>query len=478
MKSVLHPQLNGLVYVTGAYGVGKTTFATTLENPNLIAMIDFDLKFKAEAERLGIWYRSPGGNDNDIYAADQQKMSDWFQMSLKEIPQGRTVVVIDNASPLETILGYVVSRDPKRYGVNPSNAEKGAYGGINPGIGTIWKNITQFLQKRGVRVIVVACHLSSPWMNGQPIPNRFKGKGNKALQELANLSLVLVRGKTYIPSGIIIKEQYAMRQWDDDKGEWIVRRVFPTRFPQATWKAITGYFTAPADFSHPKEGETVSRDELEMFGELYSKQQLDFIKAVANGKFEEEGPQYIPTTEPEQSQPPQQQNSSQQSQPKPQSQVDPMLMECDALSVKANGSFRKAYEADRGKWQVRSLAEWAAYLLKVAALREKMTKVVIDGQTVFAEQPKNLTDFTGVVDILREAYKSGQHDGKTLTVEVFQEEIEQLAYLIATFQGIQIPEMVKLLMDNTQDPVELEQINAIAEDGAKLYALCTAKGLL
>ena len=166
------------------------------------------------------------------------------------------------------------------------------------------------------------------------------------------------------------------------------------------------------------------------------------------------------------------------SQPKPQPSVDPMLVECDAIAVKANGSFRKAYEADRGKWQVRSLAEWAAYLLKVAALREKMTKVVIDGQTVFAEQPKNLTDFTGVVDILREAYKSGQYDGKTLTVEVFQEEIEQLAYLIATFQGIQIPEMVKLLMDNTQDPTELEQINAMAEDGAKLYALCQAKGLL
>ena len=41
-----------------------------------------------------------------------------------------------------------------------------------------------------------------------------------------------------------------------------------------------------------------------------------------------------------------------------------------------------------------------------------------------------------------------------------------------------MPEMVKLLMDNTQDPTELEQINTIAEDGAKLYALCQAKGLL
>jgi hypothetical protein len=296
-QSILDPRLYGVISVTGLYGVGKTTFSTTAERPDLTAIIDFDLKFKAEAERLGFWYRSPDHTD-DMLSVDFPKMVTWFKQAASDIPAGTTVVVIDNAAPLEGLLGYIVSQAPEKYGVNPSNARSGSYGGVNPGISRLWKNITLHLQKRGVKVIFVVSHVGSPWINGQPVPNRYRGKGNKALQEMSNLSVVLVRDKSYIPAGIVLKEQFAQRTFGDDG--WNVRRVLPLRFPRATWKDILAYFNTPADFDNPKAGEVPTQGELETYGELFSNQQLEFIKAVASGTFVEDGeaPQFVPT-EPE-----------------------------------------------------------------------------------------------------------------------------------------------------------------------------------
>lgn len=301
-QSILNPHLYGVISVTGLYGVGKTTFSTTAERPELTAIIDFDLKFKAEAERLGFWYHSPDHTD-DVFNVDFPKMVTWFKQALNDIPKEVTVVVIDNAAPLEGLLGYIVSQSPEKYGVNPSNARSGAYGGVNPGIGRLWKNITLYLQKRGVKIIFVVSHVGSPWINGQPVPNRYRSKGNKALQEMSNLSVVLVREKSYIPAGIVLKEQFAQRAFGPDG--WTVRRVLPLRFPRATWKDILAYFDTPADFDNPRPGEVPTPQELEAYGEFFSTQQLEFIKAVAGGTFVEDGdaPQFIETetTEPVQS---------------------------------------------------------------------------------------------------------------------------------------------------------------------------------
>lgn len=286
IKSILDPRIYGLIMITGLFGVGKTTLATTAEDPKLTAILDFDLKFKGEAERLGFWYRSPE-HVQDVFSFSYDEMVTWFRRAIVEIPEGTTVVVIDNASPLEALLGYIVSKNPKEYGVNPANAQTGAYGGVNPGINKLWKNITLHLQKRGVRAIFVVNHVGSPWVNGQPIPNKFKGKGSKALRELANLDLVLVKGKTTAPAGIVLKEQFAQRTFNN--GEWTIQRVLPLRFPRATWKDILSYFNHPANFEKPKSGEVPDQKELDMYGELFTQQQVDFIKAVANGEYVEAG---------------------------------------------------------------------------------------------------------------------------------------------------------------------------------------------
>lgn len=292
-KSILNPHLYGVISVTGLYGVGKTTFATTAENPKLTAIIDFDLKFKAEAERLGFWYRSPDHTD-DVLNIEFPKMVEWFRKSIADIPKEATVVVIDNAAPLEGLLGYIVSQSPERYGVNPTNARSGSYGGVNPGIGRLWKNITLHLQKRGVKVVFVVNHVGSPWINGQPVPNRYRGKGNKAIQEMSNLSVVLVRDQSYVPAGIVLKEQFAQRTFGPEG--WEIRRVFPLRFPKATWKDIATYFDNPADLDNPKDSEIPTSQELETYGDLFSDKQLEFIKTVAGSTFVDDGeaPQYVP----------------------------------------------------------------------------------------------------------------------------------------------------------------------------------------
>lgn len=294
MKSILDPRLYGLIYVTGLYGVGKTTLATTSERPELTAIIDFDLKFKAEAERLGFWYRSPQVN-GDWANVNLSEMVGWFRQSLMEIPPQTTVVTIDNASPLEALLGHIVSLDPIKYGVKPDNARSGSWGGVNPGIGRLWKNIVQFLQARGVRVIFTVAHIGTPWIGGRPVLNKFRGKGNKTLQELANLSLILIRESSPIPSGLVIKEQFAQRTFTNNK--WKIQRVLPLRFPEATWPAILSYFEKPADFQNPQPNEVPSLKELSMYGDLFTEAQIEFIKSVADSEFDENGDTPQPNTE-------------------------------------------------------------------------------------------------------------------------------------------------------------------------------------
>lgn len=293
VDSILDERIYGLISITGLYGVGKTTLATTLEHPKLTAMIDFDLKFKAKAEKLGIWYRSPEQVD-DVLDFNFARLTDWFKKSIEEIPAGTTTVVFDNASYLEALLGHIVSLSPKKYGVDPSNAANGGYGGVNPGVGRLWKNIMVFLQKRGVKVFVVISHVSSPWINGKPVLNKFRGKGNKVLQELSNLSLVLVKqDKTKVPAALVLKEAFVDQVFTDEG--WVTRSLLPLRFPKAEWREMVTYFDKPANFANPNPGEVPTKQEIESYGEMFSLEQIEFIKVVANSQFVEDGdtPPYI-----------------------------------------------------------------------------------------------------------------------------------------------------------------------------------------
>lgn len=281
-KSILHPRLGGLVYITGLHGLGKTTLATTAEAPSLTAILDLDLKFEEIAHELGYgWYQGPYDVPGDPFGYDIAALGKWFSSAIVSIPDGLTTLVIDNATEIETALGSIVAKNPAKYGVNPANARAGRYGGVNPGIGKLWQSILSYLKSKGVRVVIVVSHMSQPWVDGKPVPNRFKGKGNKVLQQYSNLSLVMVNGDNPpLPSAIVLKEQLARRSFDPETGEYTIIRTLPLRLPKATWPAIKNYLDNPPSFAHPKQGEIPSKREMSTYGDFMSREHLDFILSV------------------------------------------------------------------------------------------------------------------------------------------------------------------------------------------------------
>lgn len=303
MKSIIHPKFEGsLILISGHYGVGKTTLGITLENPELTAMIDFDLKSRGIAQELGIWYRAPEGN-NGVIDFDVKELATWFIKTLMEVPKDKTHLIIDNATWGEAGLGERVRQNPQKYGVNPSNAQSGRYGGVNPGITKLWAAIFGYLQDKGIKVVTAINHMSQPWVDGAPVPNKFNVKGNKIFRQISSLALVLIPadptrgGQPPAPSGLIIKEAFNLTRFDPKTGNFTVRRALPTRLPVANWNQVKTYFDAPADFDNPASGETWSDWEIEAYSEWLSKEQVSWVLKV--GSYSDEVEEIVKKTSPQ-----------------------------------------------------------------------------------------------------------------------------------------------------------------------------------
>ena len=205
------------------------------------------------------WYSCPEGNSPDNY--DVAQLAEWFFKTLIKIPDGLTHLIIDNATWAEAGLGYRVLQNPAKYGVNAKNAQAGVYGGVNPGITVLWSSIFTFLQNKGINVVTVINHMSQPWINGAPAPNKFNVKGNKVFNQIASLAIILTPanpkrgGKPPIPCGLVIKEALSLTRFNEESGEFSTTKVIPARIPVCTWGRITNYFDNPADFGKPAIGE-------------------------------------------------------------------------------------------------------------------------------------------------------------------------------------------------------------------------------
>lgn len=286
MKSIIHPKFEGtLVLISGLHGLGKTTLAATMENPALTGMIDFDLKGRALAQEIGMkFYTSPEHGSPDDY--DVKALSEWFFRTLTKLPDGITHLIIDNATWAEAGLGWRVLQNPAKYGVNPKNAQAGIYGGVNPGITVLWSSIFTYLQNKGVRVVTVINHMSQPWINGAPAPNKFNVKGNKVFNQIASLALILTPasptrgGKPPVPSALVIKEALSITRFND--GEFSTIKAIPARVPVCNWKRITGYFNEPANFATPAPGEEWSQDDVNSYSEWLSPEQVQWVLKVSS----------------------------------------------------------------------------------------------------------------------------------------------------------------------------------------------------
>ena len=302
--SRLHPKFqSGVIIISGLWGLGKSTLAFTAERPEQAAVIDFDLKGEQMARDYGIgFYAAPTSVGEDPADYDVKLLAEWFVEQVQAIPPGTTTLVLDNATWVEAGLGYLVARDPVKYGVNQSNAQSGRFGGVNPGITKLWANIVNYLQaQKGVRTILAINHMSQPWANGAPVLNKWDVRGNKVFRQLCICAFILVppdiaRGGTPpIPSALVAKEALAVRRWDEDADEFVTRRALPMRIPIADWKHISAYFDAPANFERPAPGETWSKFELNAYGDWLSEEQVQWALSVQS--YEEEGEVVSPATE-------------------------------------------------------------------------------------------------------------------------------------------------------------------------------------
>lgn len=281
--------VQGVVLLSGMPGAGKTTAAMTIAPPSDLVLLDFDLKDEQRCRSLSIPYFKP---EMDITADptgnDLQELLTWTRQAFMSIAEegknGRDTLVIDNGSPLEEAFAYAVAMNPARYGVNPRNAQTGAYGGVNPGVAVIWQNTIRYFLSNGYKRIVICMHMSQSWANGVPI-DKMKVKGNRVLSQLSNLSVVLIRASlpNQPPVGLVGKEALGLLRWNEVEHKYHVSMALPPRVEKFEWSTVARYIKEFDEGTHKtfRKDEVWTEKELEQYSPWLSDAQRDFILTIA-----------------------------------------------------------------------------------------------------------------------------------------------------------------------------------------------------
>jgi hypothetical protein len=281
--------IQGVVVFSGLPGSGKTTAAMTIARPSEQIVLDFDLKDEPRCKKLGIPYFRPEVKDlKSATDYDLEAILTWTQTAFRSIAEegkkGRHTLIIDNGSPLEDAFAYAVMKNPAKYGVNAKNAASGVYGGVNPGVAVLWGNMVKYFMSNGITRIVVCMHMSQSWANGVPV-DKMKVKGNKALTQLSNLSVVLVKSAepNHAPVGLIGKEALGLLSWDEQKSKYHIYMAIPPRIPSFDWESImklNAEMESGVKTSFEKN-EVWSSKEVEQYSPWLSDAQREFILAIA-----------------------------------------------------------------------------------------------------------------------------------------------------------------------------------------------------
>lgn len=286
--TVIPDDLNHVILVTGHRGIGKTTFCLGADQPQNILMLDYEGKGMGLARPLGVggYFDIPGECANlrgfnyrpiEVFVRTRQ--------ILEAVPAGRfTTLVLDNATNLQNGCLAEVVRSPISYGIDPTKAASGQYGGAWPGVQYVIQSLLALAKSRGIKLIICTFQPKGAWAGGTPAFNKFKITDVKTWHEMSVLSLVLVEGvEKYFPapSALVMKEQLAKVSWNPLTSEMEVIRRLPARLPKATFGEIRRYLENPVDFANLLPEERVTSEMLSPWLPTFSREQITFLQKLA-----------------------------------------------------------------------------------------------------------------------------------------------------------------------------------------------------
>lgn len=292
--TILPPEFTGVMFITGFRGAGKSYLASQTDLPQNIDFIDMENKGEGIDSQLNFGRYRALVQESDC----PQTTFNLFKEVIDTISPDRTVMVIDNISPLEIAMQTEGLRDPQfyanRYALNAKNIKSGAYGGAKAVVNPMLHELCSMIHSKGIKLIIATSHIGDKWGIGGKIPNKFNPKGADRWQALSILSLIMIPGdKPPIPDALVQKEQLGIISIDDnltqdqldammrgEAGHTISRRL-PPRIPQCTMQKVRWYLQNPIDWNDLAEDEKMRDHEMEPFSDKLSKEQLGYMKMAA-----------------------------------------------------------------------------------------------------------------------------------------------------------------------------------------------------
>ncbi len=278
-NSILPPEIDGgVIFAAGQKGVGKSYFLSGIENPALVAFLDFEKKGSSIHRRLNFgFYQNMTDNADNPFQH--------FMNTLQKLEQDKyTTIILDNISILEMYLGAEVVKNSQSYakdfGMIANAIKDNKYGAKGGAVNyLITHEIAPLIFSKGIKIIGVSSQVKNRWGGGVQIPNKYNIKGAERWQELSILTLVLGPGDfAPTPSALVFKEQLGKIHFNGT--EVVIVRCLPFRIPRAIMTEVKRYLKEPANLESPAAGEKPSKDEIDQFSERLNKTQLGYMAAA------------------------------------------------------------------------------------------------------------------------------------------------------------------------------------------------------
>jgi hypothetical protein len=306
VKSILPPQMKGVMMISGYPGKGKSILAATADFPQNIAFFDLEDKSvilrdkEGDEVKLG-YYKAISQEKNDPLS-----QADLFLQEIGQLEPNRfTVAVIDNVTPLEVGLQIMVYRDVEKYAkmyrcTKASILDNQYAKALTIMNDVIVNAICKPLYAKGVRLIIITSH----------VKDKFRELGKKTIQgrpkwqELSILTLILIDGDFHpVPSAMVRKENLGVVTVQDSStltdeqlkaiqnGEIAFHqptRSIPNRLPRCDWQSIRHYIAHPANLIDPAPGEALIELELDPFSDQLSNEQITYQLRLLEKEHEEQ----------------------------------------------------------------------------------------------------------------------------------------------------------------------------------------------